>query len=235
MLTVHPSAWLLSVAAELGEAKNKRAVLHGYDITSVHYPAADDLPANISLETLDAFNEELPEAMVGKYDVVHVRVFTAVVKNNDPSPLIRNALKMLKPGGYLQWDEMDSETLGAVSPKPSISSTCTQEMTDTGLLSSKNAMNLRYDWSSNLGSIFAEHGLEVVEDTRMDVKKELRKAMTDSLLMMFEHVATLAVRDGCMVGTDKNWADLWNKAGQEIDNGVSITMQMMVRVGRKPA
>lgn len=184
---------------------------------------------------MDAFTDNVPEAMFGKFDVVHVRVFTAVVKGNDPSPLIRNALKMLKPGGYLQWDEMDSESLGAVPPKRSVSAACTQEMTDTGLLSSKNAMNLRYDWSSNLGSIFKEHGLEVIEDTRMQCKKELRKAMTDSLLMMFEHVATLAVKDGCMVGTDKNWPELWNRAGAEIDNGVSITMDMMVRVGRKRA
>lgn len=29
------------------------------------------------------------------------------VGNSDPRPIIRNLVKMLKPGGYLQWEELD--------------------------------------------------------------------------------------------------------------------------------
>lgn len=53
--------------------------------------------------------------------------------------------------------------------------------------------------------------------------------------MIHAHVARLAVRNGSMIGTTKNWEDLWAKAGEEIGKGVSIMMDMIVVVGRKPA
>jgi hypothetical protein len=107
-------------------------------------------------------------------------------------------------------------------------------MLDTAKVSSKVAMNIQYSWICDLGKIFKNHGLELLADTRMDVKKEVRKPMTDSLLMMYDNVSRVAVRDGCMPGTDKEWAKLWNAAGREIEEGVSIVMDMIVCVGRKP-
>jgi len=95
-------------------------------------------------------------------------------------------------------------------------------------------MNLDYSWVGTLGSLFQRHRLEVIEDKRMRAKDELRKEMTDSLLMALSHVAQIAVRDGSMIGTDKNWEELWTKAADEIGQGVSITMDMLVIVGRKP-
>ncbi|KAF2870608.1 UMTA methyltransferase family protein-like protein [Massariosphaeria phaeospora] len=232
------AAWLQSLASDF-ERQQKNVSLVGFDLLGVHYPASDNLPENMKLGILDAFTDEIPEEHVGRYDVVHVRVFTAVVKNDDPRPLIQNAYKMLKPGGYLQWDEFDGGSFKAVAPgsnpeQSSVSIAATKEMVDTSLESSQRAMNLKYSWTGRLGSLFQEHGMEVIEDKRMDVKKELRKAMTDSLLMMLSHVARIAVRNGSLIGTDKNWEELWANAGDEIGQGVSVTMDMIVAVGRKP-
>ena len=44
-------------------------------------------------------------------DVVNVRFFLCVVRDGDPSPLLSLFVKMLKPGGWLQWTEMDIRTL----------------------------------------------------------------------------------------------------------------------------
>lgn len=228
-----PRAWIISMAGELEDAQLQRAVLTGFDISAVHFPAPENLPGNVNLKVLDAFVDPLPEELVGKFDVVHVRVFTAVVKNGNPAQLIANAVKMLKPGGYFQWDEMDSESLKAIPPQPSVSAAETQEMLDTSLVSARSAMSLDYSWIPRLGSLFEQHGLDVLADFRMDVKKEFRKPMTDSLLMVLGHIAKIAVRDGCMVGTDKNWEELWNNSGAEIENGVSVTTDMLVCVGRK--
>jgi hypothetical protein len=235
---VYLRAWLLSVASDLEQEQYQKVSLAGFDLLDVHFPAPQNLPENIKLGVLDAFVENIPDEHIGQYDVVHVRVFTAVVKKNDPAPLIKNAYKMLKPGGYLQWDEFDGGSFKAVAPgsnpdDSSVPTLATQEMVDTSLQSSQWAMNLDYSWVGVLGSLFQQHGLEVIEDKRMNVKKELRKAMTDSLLMMLNHVSRIAVRDGKMVGTDKNWQELWTKAGDEIGQGVSITMDMLIIVGRK--
>ncbi|MCJ1445449.1 MAG: hypothetical protein MMC23_005954 [Stictis urceolatum] len=44
-------------------------------------------------------------------DVVHVRFFICVVRDGDPGPLLALLWKMLKPGGWLQWMEMDMQTV----------------------------------------------------------------------------------------------------------------------------
>ena len=38
---------------------------------------------------------EIPEHLIGMYDIVQLRLFQVVVKDNDPGPLLRNMLKML--------------------------------------------------------------------------------------------------------------------------------------------
>lgn len=52
------------------------------------------MPANVSFGTFDAFSE-IPEHLVDKYDVVHIRCFVCIVKNNDPSRLLANLVRML--------------------------------------------------------------------------------------------------------------------------------------------
>jgi hypothetical protein len=122
-------AWILSLDAKLKSTNVNNVSLVGFDLFPVHFPAAANLPDNIKLGVLDAFSE-VPEEHIGQYDVVHVRVFTGVVKGNDPTPLVRNAFKMLKPGGYLQWDEFDGSSWKGVAPgdDSSVSISATTEM-----------------------------------------------------------------------------------------------------------
>ena len=68
--------------------------LDGFDISADHYPAKEWLPPNVSLDLLDVFGR-IPEPLVGRYDVVHIRTFALAVRNNDPGPLLRNLMKML--------------------------------------------------------------------------------------------------------------------------------------------
>ena len=57
-------------------------------------PLSSILPNNVSLEAFDAFGE-IPDELVGKFDVVHIRFLLNVVKRNDPEPLLKNLIKML--------------------------------------------------------------------------------------------------------------------------------------------
>ena len=59
------------------------------------------------MHSWDVF-EDPPARFVGYFDFVHVRLVTVVVKQNDPRPVLANLCKLLKPGGYLQWDEVDT-------------------------------------------------------------------------------------------------------------------------------
>ena len=43
--------------------------------------------------------------------MINVRFFMCVVQNGDPTPILQKIKRMLKPGGWVQWTEMDLETL----------------------------------------------------------------------------------------------------------------------------
>ena len=66
------------------------------------------MPKNLALRLLLSI---LADPLPCFTDLVHVRFFVVVVQNGDPNPLIGKIKRMLKPGGFLQWTEMDHETL----------------------------------------------------------------------------------------------------------------------------
>ena len=68
---------------------------------------------------------------------------------------------------------------------------------------------------------------------RFEPRKDLRKAMSDSMLMVHDTVRRLALRDGKMPGTEEDFEELWSSVGAEINQGVSVLMDMLVLVARK--
>ncbi len=54
----------------------------------------ESLPKSISVRRLDIYLP-LPEALVEKYDIVNVRLFVSVERDNDPVPILKNLLKIL--------------------------------------------------------------------------------------------------------------------------------------------
>ncbi|KZZ92046.1 hypothetical protein AAL_06256 [Moelleriella libera RCEF 2490] len=98
-----PSIWLQDLARD----RPSPAEFHGFDISLDQVGPRQWVPANVQYHQWNLF-EEPPQAFVGYFDVVHVRLITVVVKNNDPRPVIANLIKLLKPGGHLQWDEVDT-------------------------------------------------------------------------------------------------------------------------------
>ncbi|KAL8787997.1 MAG: hypothetical protein Q9213_001889 [Squamulea squamosa] len=106
--------WLVDLAEQLPHAQ-----LDGYDISSSQWPPAEWLPSNVKLKTLDAL-AIVPNHLVEKYDVIHIGLLVLVARD-DPKPLLKNVLSMLKPGGYLQWDEADLGGLYRSTTGPSAS------------------------------------------------------------------------------------------------------------------
>lgn len=84
------SIWLIDLQSHLPSS----ALLDGFDVSSLQFPPKEWLPPNVSLKLLNIL-EEVPEHLHGKYDVVNIRYFCCVVKDNDPGLVIKNVLKML--------------------------------------------------------------------------------------------------------------------------------------------
>ncbi|RAH70365.1 class I SAM-dependent methyltransferase [Aspergillus aculeatinus CBS 121060] len=90
-------------ALELSPHLPPNAQVVGYDIASTHLPAPEYWPANVRFDHLDSLSETIPEELIGHFDVVHLRMWAFVIRDNDPSALIRHAERLLR--GYLQWED----------------------------------------------------------------------------------------------------------------------------------
>jgi len=180
-------AWLLEVARQVPST----AQLYGFDITDSNYPAKEWLPENVTLTgSFDAISSApLPKELEGAFDVVHIRAFTSIVKDNKVDPLIKNLLSMLKPGGYLQWDETNQNKTVARAPNESVEKkSCDQLL---GLLSMMGKMvsKLFTDWLENLPTILEGHGMKVLDHQTFQWRKELLKPWTENLLTVHEELA----------------------------------------------
>ncbi|KAF9772779.1 hypothetical protein IL306_009487 [Fusarium sp. DS 682] len=101
--------WLRDFAPEV----HKDARLDGFDIDDSKFLFAEDLPSNVKLSLGDVF-EPIPENLVGQYDLVHVRLLMVALKAGDWEPVARNLLSLLRPGGYILWDETGFTKFNAI-------------------------------------------------------------------------------------------------------------------------
>lgn len=80
------------------------SVLTGFDIDTSKLPAPRSMPRNVTLlhgNILEPFSDDL----LGTYDLVHVRFLIFSLKATEWVPAARNLRTLLKPGGYLLWEE----------------------------------------------------------------------------------------------------------------------------------
>jgi hypothetical protein len=120
--------------------------LDAYDVSAEQFPARASLPANVALYTADV-KVPFPEALHGRYDIVHLRLLVCALEKEDWRVVADNVLRLLKPGGYIQWDEGDhfnSKQLRGAGADSTISSL--KKAADKFALGCGH--RLRYGWST---------------------------------------------------------------------------------------
>ncbi|KAK5993522.1 N-methyltransferase tcpN [Cladobotryum mycophilum] len=141
------AVWLLDVASELPETVQ----LDGYDISGDQFPHQSQLPANVTLGTMDAFGP-MPPQLIEQYDVVHMRYFAPVVKDNDPSVVIKNVVKLLTRG-YLQWEDGNFDRMVARGKEA--------EALRPIVKSLYNAGGILYEWPGQIEQHVTKGGLNL--------------------------------------------------------------------------
>lgn len=66
----------------------------GADVFDTSFPAPEDLPPNVKVRKWNAF-DLVPDDLVEEFDVLHVRTFALVIKGEDPTPLLKNVIRLL--------------------------------------------------------------------------------------------------------------------------------------------
>lgn len=106
-----PSPQIADVATGTGiwaiEVANRmpHACVTGLDISAAQFCPQWTWPSNCSFDLYDLL-EDVPIALQGTFDVVHVRLLLSAGPGVDKSIFIDRFQKLLKPSGWLQWDEL---------------------------------------------------------------------------------------------------------------------------------
>ena len=214
--------WLTEIARQL-----PTAYLYGLDISLAQAPPREWLPHNVVLRTWDIF-DEVPEELLGRFDLVHVRLLVLVVQKGDPRPIIRNLFKLLKPGGYLQWDDLNY---------PDTHIRVVGNSSDTPKLHELRKMVYsqgRHDWTLQLVTLFNESGLIDTELFHYEDRPELIKANGEQhLLTMEEFASSLSATDRKLEAS--TISGLIRDVQKEMSAGAALSMPRVVCIGKKPS
>lgn len=147
--------WVLDAAE-----KYPNAEILGSDITDKQFPAPALRSPNTRFEVQNMF-DEVPVRHRGAFDMVHLRLTVAWLYGQDRDLLVRNALSMLKPGGFIQWSEISNPPTLLYEPDGEVHPEVPER-----LLRVYKTTNLMptFEWLSQLGDILPSHyGLIEVE------------------------------------------------------------------------
>ena len=217
--------WLFELDRRLPSPSTR---LCGLDISSDQFPRPEWLPLNAQLRECNALDPAGPPAdLKAAFDVVHVRLFIAIIKNNDPTVLLDFCYNLLKPGGYLQWDEHE----------PSINQVRSYRGSPTAgmeMISHMTRTQQPTAWIARLPRIFAERGFEVVDVDSKVVLPWQRGMYCDNWCMLADEFVERAERGGEGIDPVTDfYKQLSAKVSSEKQLGSYMEQTLQIVVGRK--
>ncbi|KAF2759647.1 S-adenosyl-L-methionine-dependent methyltransferase [Pseudovirgaria hyperparasitica] len=218
--------WLLDLYRKMPQTMCDKVFYVGTDLSSDYLPPTGDMPQNMTFSTLDLYGD-MPADFIGKFDVVHIRMFAVVVKGNDPTSLLQNVVKMLKPGGILQWDEMAVASCRAIASINGVSTMASEEWIKALFEKFKISFDSSYEWILHLSEYFETVGLKIVDSVHMECPKELRRTMTSNIITASENLSRSMSRD-------ESWIGKWSAMMAEVNQGVCMVQDTVMVVGQKP-
>ncbi|KAF7197392.1 N-methyltransferase tcpN [Pseudocercospora fuligena] len=206
---------------------------HGYDISNSQFPSHGNEKCSYSI--LNILSEEMPDELIGAFDLVHLRYLILALTEKDWETVAKNVLKLLKPGGWIQWFESDFD-IHMIQSSPNTSSSACTDLYSAVL-----------ELSREQGKIIPNFGLKDVMVRNggfVDVKEEVfatdRVSETRSET---SRMALRALRDIAKVGIkrraekwreDEGWVERkYEEAMREEEKGVYLRWDMHCVVGRK--
>jgi len=215
-------AWLI----DLSRILPKSTRLDGFDNDLDQAPHATWLPRNVKIRHWDIFSE-LPDDLVGKYDYVHVRLLVLVLESGDPGPILKKLWRMLKPGGYLQWDELDCVNMCVKKVRPEVEAPALEKLLEM------SRSNGRHDWTFKLPEFMEKEGFLEVEMENFGDEDRMVRAFNEQHLLTMEEFAASLVKLGKQEAAEEFYRVI-GESYQESTRGAALCIPRIVCVGRKP-
>lgn len=218
-------------------AAHPEAHIEASDISLAQVPNQHWWPENATFAVLDAFQDPVPASQLARYDVLCLRHFVSL-QPGDPRPLIARLLAMLKPGGYLHWQEWDLTTATVFAPD-GISTPKMQVLIDYINHPSRHAAQAT--WVGDLHQRVTAGevpGVELVAYDRVRAAKPATIAMQQELMVLGtkEVVASMRAREGEASVEAAKFEKIANDAVDEclsLGRGPVIDQEMVTWVLRK--
>ena len=170
---------------------------------------------------------EPPRDLLETYDMVHVRLFLAVIDNNDPTQILDHCFKLLKPGGYLQWDEYDLQASEIVSVNERVPRDTLQAMCEAA----KKVKPV--EWVPSLPGAFQKRGLEIVTVHRIQEPRPQFRLWQELHLVLAEEFAIGTLDTKGPPGCGDKLRHQIQAAYEELQQGSCILRTLQVVVGKK--
>ncbi|ETS77329.1 hypothetical protein PFICI_11203 [Pestalotiopsis fici W106-1] len=198
----------------------------GLDISFEAAPPPEALPSSIRFQKWD-IHDPVPEEFIGAFDLINIRFMIFVVYKDEVSSVVDKLIKMLKPGGYLQWVEPDNQTVRGELTRPENSKTSIEQL--MSLLRSQDP-RLNPTWVPDLPKIFSHCGLQDVDADVHVTPPHWAYLMHECGLIMHELIAR-KTRNEQMAAELKRLVPL---AVEETKKGAYLATTKYAITGRKP-
>ncbi|KAI1421944.1 hypothetical protein F5Y12DRAFT_659209 [Xylaria sp. FL1777] len=200
----------------------------GFDTDISQVPPKEWLPANVAVRSWDVFTE-VPDDLIGQFDSVNLRLFSFVIQD-DPTHVLRNVIKLLKPGRHLQWGEVDVSSMHIDTISPDLPTHCLRALWQETI---PKGTRLQPSWAKILPIAFEREGLLHVEADWQRGKNHTTMAMHWCNLHIHEMVA-----DRVRVVNAKKAAEINELvlgAAAESRRGAIFRFEKVTVIGQKPA
>ncbi|KAL9017718.1 MAG: hypothetical protein Q9185_004993 [Variospora sp. 1 TL-2023] len=209
--------WLLDVAK-----KYPYAQCFGLDISTKLCPPNAWLPANVAFQSWDIHHNP-PVFLRVRFDVVHVRSLCGVIRA-DPDSVVRNMAALLKPHGYLQWEEVETSCAYIETVNATVRAHAVLDMGRLVRASPECVL------MPNIPDLLRANGFYNVQWSRVVPPKPLLKYHTDMLVLKWaELVSRLPATDE----RKEQYSRLMLDVKEETQKGVACVSPKMVFVAQR--
>lgn len=178
--------------------------------------------------------QPFPEHMHGKYDLVHVRMLVAAMLPSDWEPTVCNLTRLLKPGGFIQWEECDFLNAEWLGSTPTSSIETTRHIGDA--FRSALHERFKYGWNT-LPEHMQTAGLtSIVRDkASSDRVPETRESVTAGIMnLVFTWARLMTDRGASEFMFGDNLDNLEKAVQNEIQAGCYFKYNIHVACAQKP-
>jgi len=215
------------------------AQLDASDISLALVPPKPDLPSNLSVRKWSFF-DPVPEEWKGAFDLLHLRlVIQPFGGHQDPRPVLEKLISMLKPGGYLQWDEYDyhdAEKNNVYSANDPVA-VPHPEITHNSSTKAWKIMMKTFEWPTEhfdkMGEYYKEAGLVDVESHRKRPPPAVFRAFYEHWYALNAQLLPVLESKDVGAGQEVRELLLQMKRDAAVDGVYSAHVTKLV-IGRKP-